>query len=232
MDHGRRIFAAIQRISIPADAWRLPAMSRSGEKDPPDRNDTLQGGGAMHFIRSENVSRSSPRWDSRRPGALDPESFGKWFELAKRRSVASSAWIPRNRDVPLGARCRLSISLFSRPNSSRRDWRGTRNLLLWAARQIKAEVERCRRALRFGSAWRQVALSMISESGVTRSQKGSFCRFALHGFSEPASRCCGAIARYFEYFRKRLDGLDGLRRGNGSNRSGGSRYCLGRNRLR
>ena len=76
--------------------------------------------------------------------------------------------------------------------------RGIRQLLLWAARQIKGDVDALmqRPSIRLGLA--TSCVSMISESGIARSKKGGSAASPYAASQSPPHAAAGAIARYLE----------------------------------
>ena len=106
------------------------------------------------------------------PGALDPESFWEIIRTGRtvigkiRRLDTSESGCSFGGEVPP-----FDLSLFPAELRPKRVARHTQ-LLLWAARQIKDEVKQLgqRPSIRLGVA--TSCTSMISESGIARSQKG------------------------------------------------------------
>ena len=130
------------------------------------------------------------------PGALDPESFWKLVRNGKtaitriKRVDTSESGCSFGGEVPP-----FDLALLPAELKPRRLARHTQ-LVLWATRQIKPDVERLPESpsVRLGLA--TSCLSMISESGVTRSQKGA-ASASRHMITQcPPHAASGAVARY------------------------------------
>ena len=130
------------------------------------------------------------------PGALDPESFWKLVRAGqtaisriKRVDTAESGCCFGGEVPP------FDLALLPAELKPKRMARHTQ-LLLWAARQIKAQVEQLpvSPSIRLGVA--TSCLSMISESGATRSRQGASAasRYMISQCSPHAAS--GAIANY------------------------------------
>ena len=142
--------------------------------------------------------RSLPRWDWQPQGPLIRSPFGKSLGVAELQSEQSAAWIPPNRDVPLAGKCHpLTFPCFPAELRPKRVARHTQ-LLLWAARQIKDDVDALtqRPSIRLGLA--TSCVSMISESGIARSKKGGLAASPYAASQSPPHAAAGAIARYLE----------------------------------
>ena len=153
------IFCAMQRILDPGGCMAPSRYEPLWRKDSAvDLPSNSQGeGGAMYSLGRKRVAVITAMGLAA-PGALDPESFWRiGSRLAKRLSVASSAWIRRSRDVLSEARFRLLISPFSRLNSNQRDWRGTRNWCSGPHARSSLRWRDCPRALPSGSVSRRAA---------------------------------------------------------------------------
>jgi 3-oxoacyl-[acyl-carrier-protein] synthase II len=130
------------------------------------------------------------------PGALDPESFWRMIRTGKtaisriKRVDTSESGCSFGGEVPP-----FDLGLLPPELKARRSARHTQ-LVLWAARQIKSDVQRLRESpfIRLGLS--TSCTSMISESGVNRSQKGASSA-SLHMVSQcPPHAASGAIAQY------------------------------------
>jgi 3-oxoacyl-[acyl-carrier-protein] synthase II len=132
------------------------------------------------------------------PGALDPESFWKLVRAGQtaidhiHRVDTSASGCSFGGEVPA-----FDLSLLPAELKPKRMARHTQ-LLLWAARQIKAEVERLPKSpsIRLGVA--TSCLSMISESGAVRSQKGAAAASRYMISQCPPQAASGALAHYLE----------------------------------
>ena len=130
------------------------------------------------------------------PGALDPESF--WRKVRAGQTAISH--IKRVNTFESGCSFggevpAFDLTLLPAELKPKRLARHTQ-LALWAARQIKPEVERLAESpsIRLGVA--TSCLSMISESGISRSQKGANAA-SHHMISQcPPNAASGAVARY------------------------------------
>jgi 3-oxoacyl-[acyl-carrier-protein] synthase II len=131
------------------------------------------------------------------PGALDPESF--WRTVCSGRTAigrikrvdTSESGCSFGGEVPPFDLALLPAEL--KPNRLARHTQ----LVLWAARQVKPELEGLpmRPSIRLGLA--TSCASMISESGVSRSRKGAAAA-SRHMVSQcPPHAAAGAIAQYF-----------------------------------
>ncbi len=132
------------------------------------------------------------------PGALEPESFWEIIRTGRtvigkiRRLDTSESGCSFGGEVPP-----FDLSLFPAELRPKRVARHTQ-LLLWAARQIKDEVKQLgqRPSIRLGVA--TSCTSMISESGIARSQKGGSAASPYAASQSPPHAAAGAIARYLE----------------------------------
>lgn len=132
------------------------------------------------------------------PGALEPESFWEIIRTGRtvigkiRRLDTSESGCSFGGEVPP-----FDLSLFPAELRPKRVARHTQ-LLLWAARQIKDEVKQLgqRPSIRLGVA--TSCTSMISESGIARSQKGGSAASPYTASQSPPHAAAGAIARYLE----------------------------------
>ncbi|MFZ0711498.1 MAG: beta-ketoacyl-[acyl-carrier-protein] synthase family protein [Terrimicrobiaceae bacterium] len=131
------------------------------------------------------------------PGALESEVFWRMVRdgetaIARIKRVdTSESGCCFGGEVPP-----LDLALLPAELKPKRLARHTQ-LVLWAARQIKSEVQRLPRKpfIRLGVA--TSCASMISESGVNRSQKGSSAA-SRHMVSQcPPHAASGALAQYF-----------------------------------
>lgn len=130
------------------------------------------------------------------PGALDPESFWRMVRAGKtaisriKRLDTSESGCCFGGEVPS-----FDLSLLPPELKAKRSARHTQ-LVLWAARQIKTDVQRLPKSpfIRLGLS--TSCTSMISESGVNRSQKGASAA-SRHMVSQcPPHAASGAIAQY------------------------------------
>jgi 3-oxoacyl-[acyl-carrier-protein] synthase II len=130
------------------------------------------------------------------PGALDPESFwtmvrnGKTAISRIKRVDTSESGCSFGGEVPP-----FDLSFLPPELKARRSARHTQ-LVLWAARQIKADVQGLPRSpfIRLGLS--TSCTSMISESGVNRSQKGASAA-SRHMVSQcPPHAASGTLAQY------------------------------------
>ena len=103
-------------------------------------------------------------------------------------------------------------------------------LALWAARQIKAEVEELPKSpsIRLGVA--TSCVSMISHSVLTQFQRTGSVVPRYTVAQSPPHAASSAIAKILWESGKRADGLDRLRRRHGRDRFGGPGHCLGSGR--
>jgi 3-oxoacyl-[acyl-carrier-protein] synthase II len=132
------------------------------------------------------------------PGALDPEGFWKIVRSGQtaisriKRLDTSESGCTFGGEVPP-----FDLSLLPAELRPRRVARHTQ-LLLWAARQIKHDVERLwqRPSIRLGLA--TSCVSMVAESGVARSKKGGAAASPYAASQSPPHAAAGAIARYLE----------------------------------
>ena len=132
------------------------------------------------------------------PGALEPESFWEIIRTGRtvigkiRRLDTSESGCSFGGEVPP-----FDLSLFPAELRPKRVARHTQ-LLLWAARQIKDEVKQLGQppSIRLGVA--TSCTSMISESGIARSQKGGSAASPYAASQSPPHAAAGAIARYLE----------------------------------
>ena len=132
------------------------------------------------------------------PGALEPESFWEIIRTGRtvigkiRRLDTSESGCSFGGEVPP-----FDLSLLPPELRLKRVARHTQ-LLLWAARQIKDEVKQLgqRPSIRLGVA--TSCTSMISESGIARSQKGGSAASPYAASQSPPHAAAGAIARYLE----------------------------------
>lgn len=130
------------------------------------------------------------------PGALDPESFWKLVRYGHtaidhiRRVDTSESGCSFGGEVPP-----FDLSFLPAELKPRRMARHTQ-LLLWAARQIKTQVEQLPKSpsIRLGVA--TSCLSMISESGATRSHKGAAAASRYMISQCPPHAASGALAHY------------------------------------
>ena len=131
------------------------------------------------------------------PGALDPESLWKMVRFGQtaisriKRVDTSESGCSFGGEVPP-----FDIALLPAELKPKRLARHTQ-LLLWAARQIKSEVDSLpkRPLIRLGVA--TSCASMISESGVNRSRKGASAA-SRHMIAQcPPHAAAGALAQYF-----------------------------------
>ena len=166
------------------------------------------------------------------PGALDPESFWRMVRTGKtaisriKRVDTSESGCSFGGEVPP-----FDLALLPAEFKPKRLARHTQ-LVLWATRQIKPDVERLPKSpsVRLGLA--TSCLSMISESGVTRSQKGAASASRYMITQCPPNAASGAVARYLNTSANVLTVSTALRCRIGRYRAGGSRYCFRRRRLR
>lgn len=132
------------------------------------------------------------------PGALDPESFWTMVRTGEtaisriRRVDTSESGCVFGGEVPP-----FDLSLLPLAVKPKRLARHTQ-LVLWAACQLKTEVERLPRNpfIRLGVA--TSCASMISESGISRSQKGARAASRYMVAQCPPHAASGALAQYFE----------------------------------
>ncbi len=132
------------------------------------------------------------------PGALDCETFWKIVQSGGtgvqriRRIDTSESGCSFGGEVP-----HFDISELPAKLKPKRMARHTQ-LLLWAARQIKSEVEALsvKPSIRLGIA--TSCLSMISESGVSRAKKGATGASAYMISQCPPHAASGALAQYLE----------------------------------
>ena len=132
------------------------------------------------------------------PGALDPESFweivrsGRTAIRTIRRLDTSDSGCSFGGEVPP-----FELSLLPAELRPKRVARHTQ-LLLWAARQIKDDVDalRQRPSIRLGLA--TSCVSMISESGIARCKKGGSAASPYAASQSPPHAAAGAVARYLE----------------------------------
>jgi len=130
------------------------------------------------------------------PGALDPESFWKMVRNGQtaisriKRVDTSESGCSFGGEVPP-----FDLSLLPADLKPKRVARHTQ-LLLWAARQIKADVEglRQRPSIRLGVA--TTCVSLISESCIARSTKGGSAASRYAASQSPPHAAAGAIATY------------------------------------
>jgi 3-oxoacyl-[acyl-carrier-protein] synthase II len=132
------------------------------------------------------------------PGALDPDSFWKMvrngrtaIERIKRVDTSESGCCFGGEVPP------FDLSFLPPELKPKRLARHTQ-LVLWAARQIKRDVERLPESpsIRLGLA--TSCLSMISESGAIRSQKGASAASRYMIPQCPPHAASGALARYLD----------------------------------
>ena len=130
------------------------------------------------------------------PGALDPETFWKIVRSGQtaisriKRLDTSESGCSFGGEVPP-----FDLSLLPAELRPKRVARHTQ-LLLWAARQLKGDVERLpqRPSIRLGLA--TSCVSMVAESGVARSMKGGAAASPYAASQSPPHAAAGAIARY------------------------------------
>ena len=158
------------------------------------------------------------------PGALEPESFWEIIRTGRtvigkiRRLDTSESGCSFGGEVPP-----FDLSLFPAELRPKRVARHTQ-LLLWAARQIKDEVKQLgqRPSIRLGVA--TSCTSMISESGIARSQKGGSAASPVRGFAKSTSCRCGSNRAIPGKFGRCINRFHGLRRRIGSHWASCSRY--------
>jgi 3-oxoacyl-[acyl-carrier-protein] synthase II len=151
----------------------------------------------MHFLERERVAVITAMGIAA-PGALDPESF--WKRVCSgvtainriRRVDTSESGCSFGGEVPP-----FDLALLPAELKPRRSARHTQ-LVLWAARQIKSEVERLPKSpfIRLGVA--TSCASMISESGIARSKKGGLAASRYAASQSPPHAASGAIAHFFD----------------------------------
>ena len=149
----------------------------------------------MHFLNRKRVAVITAMGLAA-PGALDPESFWKRVRNGEtaigriRRVNTSASGCSFGGEVPP-----FDLGLLPPEFKPKRLARHTQ-LVLWAAHQIKAQVEALPKSpcIRLGLA--TSCLSMISESGASRSQKGAVSA-SRHMITQcPPHAASGALARY------------------------------------
>ena len=132
------------------------------------------------------------------PGALDPESFWKIVRSGRTAIKTISRLDTSESGCSFGGEVPpFDLSLLPAELRPKRVARHTQ-LLLWAARQIKDDVDALtqRPSIRLGLA--TSCVSMISESGIARSKKGGLAASPYAASQSPPHAAAGAIARYLE----------------------------------
>jgi len=150
----------------------------------------------MHFLGQKRVAVITAMGLAA-PGALDPESF--WSKVRSGQTAISRL---KRVDTSESGCCfggevpPFDLGLLPPELKPKRLARHTQ-LVLWAARQIKADVEQLPKSpfIRLGLA--TSCASMISESGVTRIRKGAAAA-SRHMVSQcPPHAASGTIAQFF-----------------------------------
>jgi 3-oxoacyl-[acyl-carrier-protein] synthase II len=132
------------------------------------------------------------------PGALDGESLwkqvlsGKTVVAKNKRIDTTESGCSFGGEVPP-----FDLSFLSADLKPKRMARHTQ-LLLWAARQIKPEVEKLDRCPSIKVGLGTSCLSMISESGAMRAQKGASSASRYMISQCPPQAASGALAQYLK----------------------------------
>ena len=151
----------------------------------------------MHFMNRQRVAVITAMGLAA-PGALDPESFWRMVRNGRtaigriKRVDTSESGCSFGGEVP-----QFDLGFLPPELKPKRLARHTQ-LVLWAARQIKRDVERLPKSpsIRLGLA--TSCLSMISESGVNRGLKGAPAASRYMIPQCPPHAASGALARYLD----------------------------------
>jgi 3-oxoacyl-[acyl-carrier-protein] synthase II len=151
----------------------------------------------MHYMNRERIAVITAMGLAA-PGALDPDSFWRMVRHGRtaiariKRVDTSESGCSFGGEVPP-----FDLGLLPPEFKPKRLARHTQ-LVLWAARQIKRDVERLPKSpsIRLGLA--TSCLSMISESGAIRSQKGASAASRYMIPQCPPHAASGTLARYLD----------------------------------